>query len=222
MKRLLLVSVAVMGLIAAPAARANHSWSNYHWSRSSNPFNLTIVDSVVGTWDTLLPAVSADWAASAVLNTSKQAGNTGLLSRLQCGAISGKVRVCNANYGPNLWFGIAQIWVNGSHIYQATTKVNDYYFTGSFGNNTARRHVLCQELGHDFGLDHHNQQSCMNDANNTLNNAAAQSPNAHDYEQLVTIYTHLDTGAKVGGSRAPSSVQKIEEFTVLTYIFWVT
>jgi hypothetical protein len=226
MKKLLLALVTVMGLAFAPIAQASHSWGNYHWSRASNPFALKIVDSVTGTWDSLLPAVSADWSASSVLDTSIEPGSTSLLQRLQCNPVAGKIRVCNANYGPNFWFGIAQVWLNGAHIRQATTKVNDFYFTGTYGNNIARRHVLCQEIGHDFGLDHqHGAPSCMEDNNSTLNTPSYLSPNSHDYAQLQTIYTHLDVGAKVGssgqsGSR-PSLVQRIGGETVLTYIFWV-
>ncbi len=227
MKRFVLALVVVMGLAVASVAQASHSWSNYHWARASNPFALKIVDSVTGTWDSLLPAVSTDWSASTVLDTSIQAGATGLLDRLQCNPLAGKVRVCNANYGPNLWFGIAQVWLSNGHISQATTKVNDYYFTGTYGNDIARRHVLCQEMGHDFGLDHqHGLPTCMEDNNSTLNTPSYQTPNTHDYAQLQTIYTHLDGGAKVGSSAQsearPSLVQRIGGETVLTYIFWVS
>ncbi|MGH2783753.1 MAG: hypothetical protein ACRDJ1_00650 [Actinomycetota bacterium] len=224
MKRFPLALVAALSLLIVPAAEANHSWGNYHWARSSNPVSLTVVDSVTGTWDSILPVVSAEWGASSVINTSLQGGTSGLLTRLACRPLAGKIRVCNANYGPNLWFGIAEVWLDASgHISQATTKVNDFYFTGTYGNNTARRHVLCQELGHDFGLDHVNTASCMNDANNTLNNPSHLSPNAHDYAQLETIYAHLDGGAKVAsGGRANSGfVQRIGGQTVITFISWV-
>lgn len=226
MRRFWLASVAALVLAVAPATQASHAWSNYHWPRASNPIALKIVDSVTGTWDSLLPAVSADWGASSVINTSIEAGATGLLPRLLCSPAAGKIHVCNANYGPNLWFGIAQVWVNNSgHISQATTQVNDFYFTGTYGNNTARRHVLCQEVGHDFGLDHqHGTPTCMEDNNGTLNNPSYVSPNGHDYAQLDTIYAHLDGGASAarsanGGAR-PTSVQRIGGETVLTYIFW--
>lgn len=226
MKKFWLASVAAIALSIVPTAHASHSWSNYHWARASNPFALTIVDSVTGVWDSLLPPVSADWSASTMFNTTIQSGASGLLDRLACNAIAGKIRVCNANYGPNLWFGLATVNVDGAgHISRATTKVNDFYFTGQFGNNIARRHVLCQEVGHDFGLDHqHGVPTCMEDNNTTLNNPTYLSPNAHDYAQLVTIYTHLDAGAKSGGAAAsaPTLVERVGDETVLTYIFWVS
>ena len=225
MKRITLALVASLALLTVPTAHANHSWNNYHWARSSNPISLAVVDSVAGVWDSLLPPVAAEWGASTVINMSVQGGSSSLLTRLLCQPMSGRIRVCNANYGPTLWFGVAEVWLNASgHIYQATTKVNDFYFTGSFGNNTARRHVLCQEVGHDVGLDHVNTASCMNDNNNTLNNPAYLSPNSHDYQQLQTIYAHLDGGgalaAKASAGSGPDIIKRIGDDLVLTYIFY--
>ena len=45
-----------------------------------------------------------------------------------CKPVSGRVEVCNASYGNTGWLGIAQIWVNGGHITQGVTKLDDYYF----------------------------------------------------------------------------------------------
>jgi hypothetical protein len=225
-KKTLVALAASLALTIVPSANASHSWNGYHWARSSNPFSLTIVDSVVGAWDSLLSPVSADWSASSVLNTSMAPGGTSLLSRLVCGAISGKIHVCNANYGPNLWFGQATVSIRNGHITQAVTQVNDFYFTGTYANNIARRHVLCQEVGHDFGLDHqHGVPTCMEDNNSTLNNPTYQKPNQHDYDELVTIYTHLDGGSGRGGRAAtsprPAKVEQIGDVTVLTFIYWV-
>ena len=42
---------------------------------------------------------------------------------------AGRMEVCNGSYGSTGWLGIAQIWLtSGSHITQATTKLNDTYF----------------------------------------------------------------------------------------------
>jgi hypothetical protein len=222
-----LALIAALMISVSPEAQASHSWGNYHWGRTSNPFSLKIVDSVVGNWDPLLRAVSTDWGASSVINTSVKAGNTSLAQRLNCAPISGKIRVCNASYGPNLWFGLATVWVSNGHVFQAVTQVNDYYFKGTYGNKTARRHVLCQEVGHDFGLDHHKQASCMDDTNSTLNNPSYLRPNSHDYQQLVTIYSHTDSvnTARASSSRQlrlPDRVRQVGRYTVLTYVFWVT
>ena len=109
MKRISLALVATLALLVGPTANANHSWQNFHWARSSNPFTVTLVDSVVGVWDGILPATASEWSASSVLNVGVQGGGTGLLARLVCSMNVGKAHVCNANYGPNGWFGLAMV-----------------------------------------------------------------------------------------------------------------
>ena len=224
MRKLLLgATVVALSLTAASPASANHSWENYHWGRTANPFTLKVVDSVTGVWDSILPAVNADWNSASPLNIAAESGASDQITRLLCQPTAGKIRACNANYGPNLWFGLATIWLTDGHISQATTQVNDFYFTGSYGNDVARRHVLCQEIGHDFGLDHHAQASCMDDTNSTLNNTAYQSPNSHDYQQLASIYQHTDGSNtyRSTGVRPDRVVRTIGNTTVITHILWV-
>jgi hypothetical protein len=119
------------------------------------------------------------------------------------------VEVCNAKYGQNGWLGIASIWANGDHITQGTTKMNDTYFNMAQYNTPAwRQFVMCQEVGHTFGLDHqdetfgnYNLGTCMDYTNAPAGGTVGgfnygpsnEHPNTHDYDQLVTIYTHLDT-----------------------------
>src|SRR3990172_4209485 len=120
-----------------------------------------------------------------------------------CGPINGKVRACNSTYGSNGWLGLATIWLTSGtkHIYQGTAKVNDTYFnTSTYNSPVAKRHVLCQEIGHTFGLGHiKNQASCMNDLFG-LFSTAYQSPNKHDYDQLASIYAHLDPPSSPAGT----------------------
>jgi hypothetical protein len=55
---------------------------------------------------------------------------------------------------------------------------------------SAKRHVLCQEIGHTFGLDHqYTEPTCMDDING-LFDPAFVGPGAHDFEQLGSIYAH--------------------------------
>jgi hypothetical protein len=207
-KRLLLVTGAALLMLGiVTPAQANHAWENYHWSRGANPFNVTLVDGLDSTWDAYLPPVSSDWSQSQVLDTSITTGASDLLTRSACQPIAGKVFVCNANYGPNLWLGLATIWLSGDHITQGTVQVNDFYFGQAQYNNTAeRRHVLCQEVGHTFGLAHQSENgdslnTCMDYYSNVSNSdTKSTTPNAHDYDQLNTIYSHLDgTGGGGGG-----------------------
>jgi len=199
MKKIIFVfSVILLTVFLASSADADHSWGGYHWARTANPLSLKLGDNVSGTWDAHLATASSDWSVSSVLNTSIVAGHGGK----NCKANLGRVEVCNRKYGNNGWLGLAQIWISGSHITQGVVKMNDTYFNTPYYNNPNEKlHVVCQEVGHAFGLDHQSedgssQNTCMDYFSNTGANATSTlsiHPNAHDYEQLETIYAHLDS-----------------------------
>jgi hypothetical protein len=211
---------AVPILIAGPGpASAHHAWSNYHWARTStNQFTLLVGDNVNSTWDQSLDEAinfagpDNDWTDSPVLNLVKVPGN----AKRNCSATLGRIEVCNARYGNNGWLGIAQIWISGSHITQGTTKLNDSYHNNPPYNTSAwRRLVTCQEIAHDFGLGHQDENfnnanlgSCMDYTSDPDGGEAYgpsnEHPNAHDFEQIQTIYTHLDSTTTIGSTIAPA------------------
>ena len=189
----LVVAVGVAGVFASTAA-ANNSWGKYHWARTANPFTVTLGDNVSSAWDGYLKTASSDWSLSTVLNTPLGAGTT---SGSTCSPASGRVEVCNAAYGANGWLGVAQIWTTkGAHIVRGTAKMNDtYYNTSKYNTAYWRGAVMCQEIGHTWGLDHQDESgadlhTCMDYATNP--DADNTHPNQHDYDQLLTIYGHLD------------------------------
>jgi hypothetical protein len=206
---------AVVASNATPAD-ASHSWGSYHWARTSaqqndaGGFNLKIVDSVIDSWDSYLDEARNDWTSSAVLDLVEEPGNTGSKDRRRCTAISGKVRVCNADYGRNGWLGLAQIWISSSHITQGVTKMNDSYLNNDYNTPAWRRLVMCQEVGHAFGLGHQDEDfynanlgSCMDYSADPDGPPSNEHPNNHDYDQLSLIYGswHADTyGSATDGS----------------------
>jgi hypothetical protein len=200
-------AIAMMGMVASISA--NHAWGPYHWARTQNPLTLKVGDNVSATWDASLDVAIADWNQSIVLDLTKTAG--GARSK-NCRPTSGRIEVCSGAYGNNGWLGIAQIWVTGGeHITQATTKLNDYYFAMAQYNTPAwRALVTCQEVGHDFGLTHQDENfnnpnlgTCMDYTNNPATN---QHPNQHDYDELVTIYSHFDNFTTAGALTLPAAM----------------
>ncbi len=188
---------------AARTTSALHSWNNFHWARTSNPFALMLGDNVSGQWDSFLITASNDWTDSSVLNTAVTAGGT---RPRTCKATGGRVEVCNAKYGFNGWLGVATVWVSGDHITAGTVKVNDSYFTTArYDAPGWRALVMCQEIGHTLGLDHQdeifdnpNLGTCMDYTSVPEGPPSNLHPNAHDYEQLESIYAHLDGTTTVG------------------------
>lgn len=203
------LAVAVLlGAVGIPSAQATHAWGSYHWARTANPFTLKVVDSVTASWDSHLDTAISDWSASSVLNLTKEAGATGSTDRRRCRPAVGKIRACNYTYGNNGWLGLAQIWASGSHITQATTKVNDtYYNTATYNTPAWRRLVMCQEIAHDFGLDHQDEAfdnpnlgTCMDYTSDPDGPPSNEHPNQHDYDMLETIYAHFDSTTTIGSA----------------------
>lgn len=206
----LVAGLAVVGAIAGTAL-ANHSWGKYHWARTSNQFTLKVGVNVGTAWDTYLNEAVSDWSASSVLDLTRVTGST---TGSTCAATTGRIEACNASYGNTGWLGIAQIWTQRrNHIVKATTKVNDYYFNQAQYNTPAwRRLVMCQEIAHDFGLGHQDENfnnanlgSCMDYTSDPDGPPSNEHPNAHDFAQLLTIYGHTDNTSTVGAG-TPSDV----------------
>jgi len=202
------VTAAALLTLAFPsAAQANHSWGGYHWARTANPFTLQLGDNVGSQWDSALRGASTDWSKSTVLDTTVVAGST---NPRNCKAVTGRVEVCNSTYGNNGWLGIAGISITGgTHITKGYVKLNDTYFNTPQYNTAAWRNlVTCQEVGHTFGLDHQDENfnnanlgTCMDYTNDPSTN---QHPNQHDYDELVIIYSQLDSTSTVGAAAAAS------------------
>jgi len=221
--RHVLALVVLCGVAAwSPQAAATHSWGGYHWSRTQNPFTLELGNNLSSEWQSYLETTSSDWSDPGnsgyadVLDTQVAAGGT---DPKRCRPTSGRVEVCNASYGNNGWLGLAQIWVSGGHIEKGVTKLNDTYFSSGTYNTVAWRNlVMCQEVGHTLGLDHQDEDfnnvplgTCMDYSSDPVPN---QHPDAHDYEELAIIYSHLDapvvqTGPKKG-RRMPPAMSEID------------
>ncbi|MBI2068533.1 MAG: hypothetical protein HYT67_00265 [Candidatus Yanofskybacteria bacterium] len=196
------ILASVLFVVGGTLVYANHSWGDYHWARASSPFTLKLGDNVSSAWDAYLGEASSDWSVSTVLDTTVVQGGT---NPKNCRATNGRVEVCSSKYGFNGWLGVATIWISGSHIVASTVKVNDSYFnTVTYNTPPWRRLVICQEVGHTFGLDHQdvdfsnpNLGTCMDYTGNPSGPPSNEHPNAHDYEQLEAIYTHLDSTTTV-------------------------
>ena len=234
--RVLSLSFAVAVLVTVPLF-ASHGWSNYHWPRSTAEASIPIYRSLTTTtyanWpDHLQKSTFGDpnnpnsytrrgWNDSSVLALTIYSSYTDSTTRYNCSPPSQAIRVCNYPYGSTGWAGLAQVWPDSNgHITKANTKVNDTYF-GSGSYVTWQRHVMCQEVGHDFGLGHTSengtsQNTCMDYYRNTSNSDwQSTGPNQHDFDQLKTQH-HASTlpgagdlfmeGLRAGGPFADSDL----------------
>jgi hypothetical protein len=212
------VFAAFFAVIIFPfGSSANHSWGTYHWARTSNPFKLKIGNNLSSNWVSHFRTSNTDWSKSTVLDLVEVAGT----ANRRCSMVAGTVQVCNGTYGSNGWLGLASINITGGdHITQGTAKMNDTYFnSATYNNPNEKLHVMCQEVGHTFGLGHtsedgSSQNTCMDYFSNTganATNTTSTHPNAHDYALLESKYAHLDTTTTVSASTA--AVAASEEVT---------
>jgi hypothetical protein len=204
-KRQLLI--VALGVVLLPVAGlADHSWNTYHWARTASSFDLTVINSTTSDWDNYVTQAIGDWSQSTVLNLVEDvSGGTSRKERRQCRGGDGTVRICNLAYGQTGWLGIAGISLDANgHITTGYTKLNDTYFASSYYNTPGwKLSVTCQELGHDVGLGHQDENfrnqslfSCMD-----YQDPPYAYANTHDFEQLVTIYGHTDSyNSYSGGS----------------------
>jgi hypothetical protein len=198
----------------ASVVSASHSWGGYHWARTSNPFTIKVGNNLSSNWISSFNTAMADWSSSSVLDLTEVAGTAGR----NCKMVAGTIQVCNRTYGNNGWLGLASINITGgTHITQGSAKMNDTYFnTATYNNPNEKLHVMCQEIAHAFGLDHQStdgssQNSCMDYFSNTGANATSTlstHPNQHDYDELVIIYSHLDTFTTLAASTMASSASQ--------------
>ncbi|MBC7560635.1 MAG: hypothetical protein H7270_15085 [Dermatophilaceae bacterium] len=217
-----IASAAILiGTTAAPA-QAAHAWGQYHWSTTNGIVAKTIYSSVTSDWSGNLAVANSDWNTSTHLQNTVVASATDLTTRTNCPMVAGAIRVCNAAYGGTGWSGLASINISGSHITQGNTKLNDTYEAGAPA--AERQGVMCQEVGHDFGLGHQDENftnpnlgTCMDYTNNWTTN---QHPNTHDYDQLNTIYNHADAASKARHASAAPGQTRIQTGDTVTMITW--
>jgi hypothetical protein len=222
------LAIIVCAAMSGSVVRANHSWGGYRWASPGTSITLDVGDNVSSVWDPYLSGGTVSnetergaildwnsptmfgWNGARVIDLRRVAGGA---NPKNCRPTSGRIEVCNSKYGNNGWLGIAQIWISGGLIVQATTKLNDTYFNTSTYNKPAwRRLVTCQEVAHDFGLAHQDENfdnanvgSCMDytsDPAGTLEGQLSnERPNKHDFEELSIIYSEI-TGSSAAGASA--------------------
>jgi len=196
------LALSVFALLPKPIA-ASHSWGPYHWARASAAIkNIPVRRLHSAGWVTRYNTAMTDWRKPAMTKIKPFTAATGGPSAA-CTAPTGQVSSCDASYGNTGWLGLATIWISGSHIVRGNSKVNNTYFNQAFYNTIPwRQLVICQEIGHNFGLGHvnvvfgnRNVGSCM-DYTNDPDGGGAYGPSnmhpyAHDYALINSKHNHI-------------------------------
>ena len=184
LRRTLLIGVLAFGalLVGATIASADHSWNGYHWPDGN--LSPTVVNESAPTDVFDVPAAVQEWAALATpIQPGMASGSTGDVEVV--------MKRMNAR-----WLGVARIWVgDADHIQRGRVELNQLYLNSLTLDEWD--HVLCQELGHIWGLGHNPDGATGGTLDDTCMNGAEHlgdytSPNSHDTDQLNLIYNHTD------------------------------
>lgn len=209
------VSIAAVAafLVMASGAQAVTTplWSNYKWARTSL-LTIKLGDNVSSAWDPYRTSAISDWSKLSKIDFVATKGSTAAST---CAPVFGTVQACNANYGATGWLGLANVWLAGAYIIEATVRLNEYYFSQPRYNTGAwRQMVMCQEVGHTLGLAHAdtnfsnlNLGTCMDYTNDpsglrgTNGTLANEHPYAGDYKALNGLYS-VPGGNQVASTQA--------------------
>lgn len=192
------IGAATVALAASPLL-ANHAWGTYAWSFDGiNPVSVPVVNNTGPSWGGHVETAVADWNASPVIEAPLEYGNNS-----GCSFVTGTIQVCSADYGSTGWLGLATIALSNGKIVAGTTKLNDAYFNQDrYDTYSWRQLVTCQEIGHDYGLGHQDENFSTDDTTSCMDYTSwpdgNEHPDFHDYYQLLAIYSGGGTGGTGG------------------------
>ena len=172
---------------------------------------LTVVNALEDKWQVYFTLAMNDWDLGSpdalTLSSEKASAPDG-----QCTPITGKLKVCNGNYGQTNWRGINNGVVDGNgYLVASTSKMNDYYL--QYDPAPTWQYTMCHEMGHGFGCPHTDENFTNPDLGNCLdytdNYDYNKHPAAMNWNYLVGLY------GVIGGRRmrqrrtVPSKAQEI-------------
>jgi hypothetical protein len=123
-------------------------WEN----KGGKGLELTMVNALQDKWQVVFALAIADWDfgnPDALTLSTEQIDHD-----VECESITGKVKVCNGDYGETKWRGInlAVLNSNSGYMEASSAKMNEYYL--SKGNAALMQYTMCHEMGHSLGLPH--------------------------------------------------------------------
>ncbi len=186
--------VGVLALmIAGPlvgVAGASGDFNGARWATDGRGLSLDVGSELGNGWGRYLRRAASEWSQSKFVKLDVGGSGGG------CQIERGRVEVCNGTYRNDKWLGLTIADIDSNRrIYRAVVLMNDHYFDQRYYDRSdAKRHTMCQELGHAMGLDHRYRKTCMNDRE--IFGRAYDSPSKADYRRLADLYG--------GGPRAAS------------------
>ncbi len=129
--------------------------------------SLEILNALEDKWQEVLSTAVDNWDAGFPID-SLTLRITRVSYETVCEAVTGKIKVCNADYGDTRWRGLNELMLNKrtNTIVSSAAKMNEFYL----GSDTEdqKLYTMCHELGHGFGLPHWDEDFFNKDMGNCM------------------------------------------------------
>jgi hypothetical protein len=125
-----------------PFKGANMEYTLLWQTKDGVGLELVVVNALDTIWQPYFFKAVDEWNSgtpdSLTLTTETAEPDSG------CSAITGKLKVCNGNYGETNWRGINKILLENNWIYSSAARMNDFY--NSSNDGAQRQYTMCHEV----------------------------------------------------------------------------
>ena len=188
------------------------------WNSRGSGLSLEILNALDDSWNANFVVAIDEWDSGTpdalTLRTTRVPVDS------SCAEVTGKLKVCNGDYGDTKWRGINQVKLSNNYIVSSVAKLNEFYLASSDENQ--RQYTMCHEIGHGFGLPHTDENFYNADLGNcmdyTSNPEVNKQPAQVNYLFLFDLYglatrRHLEVSNVVEMS-IPDSVNEMMDALV--------
>ena len=219
-----LSSLGANGGVFGPNANAVDPFSNVtlnpktasHWPESGHGLTLQILNALDDPWYSYFYKAVQEWndgtPDALTLSTVTVTPDS------TCSPVTGKLKVCNGNYGNTQWLGINEILVDRrtNTIYASSAKMNEYYLQSA--STDQKQYTMCHEMGHGFGLPHWDENFYNADLGNcmdyTIHPSVNMQPSRSNYDFLAEMYGTVDGSTVPPGVTFPGTYQPCCDYTI--------
>jgi hypothetical protein len=134
------------------------------WNNKGSGLQLEVLNALEAQWDELFSIAIENWDSgnpdALTLSVSKVSVDE------SCSQETGKLKVCNGDYGDTKWRGINQVIISNGFIVSSSAKLNEFYLANA--DESQRQYTICHEIGHGFGLPHTDENFYNADLGNCM------------------------------------------------------
>mmetsp|Transcript_20432 Transcript_20432/g.48560 ORF Transcript_20432/g.48560 Transcript_20432/m.48560 type:complete len:631 (-) Transcript_20432:769-2661(-) len=177
----------------------------YGWlSPNGNGITVEILNAVEDRWVSTVEQAVLNWDDGYPIDSlTLPLTRVGVES--ECSSVTGKLKICNGDYGATRWRGLNEVMLSGrnqNRIRSSTARLNDYYLDRE--GDAQRLYTACHELGHGFGLPHWDENFYNQDLGNcmdyTTNPGQNSMPETSNFLYLAQLYGGRNVTASDSGN----------------------